>query len=304
MRVLVVGAGATGGYFGGRLAGAGRDVTFLVRPARAARLAERGLRITGPSGESRTDVRTVTAGTLDSPYDLVLLSVKSYGLDQAIADITPAVGARTVIVPLLNGMRHVDTLLAAFGPERVWGGICMINSTLTEEGDISQMTAMARLVHGPFGDAPDDRLDAVTAALSGAGFESRASGDIVQEMWEKWAFLSGIGVATTLAGGTIGDITAVPGGLAYASAVAGEALAIATAAGHRPRDSWEKLLRDSITALGVPATSSMYRDMTAGAPVEAEAIVGDMVAHAERLGVPAPLFNAARVRLAIYSARR
>jgi len=304
MRTLFVGAGATGGYFGGRLAQAGRDVTFLVRPGRAAVLAERGLRIHAPGGESVIPVRTVTADALDGPYDLIVLAVKSYGLDQAIADLQPAMGDRTVIVPLLNGMRHLDTLISAFGEDRVYGGVCMIAGTLTDEGDVVQMTGLHRLRYGPLDGGPDERLEAVAQALSGAEFESQPSAEIVQEMWEKWVFLAALGVVTTLMRATVGDVTAAPGGIEFATGVAEEAVAIASAAGHPPREAAVAYLQASLTARDVPATSSMYRDMVAGAPVEADAIVGELVAHARRHRVPAPLISAAWTNLSIYAANR
>src|SRR6185369_2170679 len=154
-RTLVVGAGATGGYFGGRLAQAGKDVTFLVRPGRAATLAARGLRIHGPDG--RTDViaaRTVTAGAIDGPYDVVLLGVKAFALERAIADVAPAVGPETAVVPLLNGMKHLDALRAAFG-DRAHGGVCLVATTLTDDGDIVQLNDMQQLRFGPLGEGMD-----------------------------------------------------------------------------------------------------------------------------------------------------
>jgi 2-dehydropantoate 2-reductase len=304
VRTLFVGAGATGGYFGGRLAEVGRDVTFLVRPRRAAALAARGLRIHSPEGESVIGVRTVTADTIDGPYDLIVVAVKSYGLDQAMADLKPAVGPETVIVPLLNGMRHIDALVEAFGAEHVYGGVCMIAGTLTDEGDVVQMTGMHRLAYGPLDGGPDPRLEAVAEALSGAGFESEPTTEIVHQMWEKWLFLAGLGVATTLMRGSVGDIMAAPGGEAFANRVVDEAVAIVTAAGHPPRPAAIEFLRARVTAPDVPTTSSMYRDMQADLPVEADAIVGDLVAHALRLGVDAPLYSAAYTNLSIYSRNR
>lgn len=305
MRILIVGAGATGGYFGGRLAEAGREVTFLVRPARAAALAERGLRIHTPAGQRVIAVKTVTADATDGPYDLIVLAVKSHGLAAAIADLRPAVGPATVIVPLLNGMRHVDALVAEFGPDRVYGGVCMIAATLTDEGDIRQLTGLHRLVYGPLDGGPDPRLAAVTEALSGAEFDAEATTTITQQMWEKWLFLASLGVVTTLMRGPVGDVLAAPGGPAFTERVVAEAIAIVTAAGHPPRESALTFLRDSITnARTVPTTSSMYRDMRAGLPVEADAIVGDLVAHAERLGVDAPLYAAAYTNLSVYAALR
>jgi 2-dehydropantoate 2-reductase len=304
VRTLFVGAGATGGYFGGRLAELGRDVTFLVRPRRAAALAARGLHIHSPAGESVIGVRTVTADTVDGPYDLIVLAVKSYGLEQAMADLKPAVGPETVIVPLLNGMRHLDALVGAFGAEHVYGGVCMIAGTMTDEGDVVQLSGMHRLTYGPLDGGPDARLDAVAAALSGAGFESGPTSEIVQRMWEKWLYLSALGVATTLMRGTVGDITAAPGGVAFAERVADEAIAIVTAAGHPPRPAAIENMRASLTARDAPTTSSLYRDMQADLPVEADAIVGDLVEHAQRLGVDAPLFAAAYTNLSIYARNR
>jgi 2-dehydropantoate 2-reductase len=298
---LVVGAGATGGYFGGELAAAGRDVTFLVRPARAATLAERGLRIRTPEGEHVVEPRLITADAIDGEYDVIVLAVKAYALESAMADLAPAVGPGTVIVPLLNGMRHVDTLVERFGAEQVYGGVCMIAGTLTPEGDIVRMTGMHRLGYGPL-DGADDRLDAVTEALSGAEFDSQPSGRIRADMWEKWVFLASLGAATTLMRGTVADILAAPGGPLFTEQLVDEALAIAGAAGYPPSEGAVAFLRAGISTPDVPTTSSMYRDLVAGLPVEAEEIVGDLVAYADRAGVAAPLFAAAYTSLAIYSA--
>ncbi len=301
MRVLVVGAGATGGYFGGRLAEAGRDVTFLVREGRAAQLAERGLRIRTPTGETRLAPATIKKPI--APYDIVLVAVKSYALDAVIPTVSGAIGDRTVIVPLLNGMRHLDALTSAFGSEHVWGGLCMIHGTLDEHGDVVQMTGLSRLVFGPLDGSPDESLPAVTETLTGAGFDSRASRHIVPEMWEKWVLLSTLGAATTLMRGSIGAINAAPGGPSFLRALTDEVIAVATAAGHPPRPQALALLDATITSTE-PTTSSMYRDLVAGLPVEADAIVGDLVTEATRHGVPTPLLAAAHTALTLYTRTR
>jgi 2-dehydropantoate 2-reductase len=303
MRTLIVGAGATGGYFGGRLAAAGRDVTFLVRPRRAAERAEHGLRITGPSGDAAVQPRTITADAVDGRYDLVVLAVKAYALEQAMADLAPAVGPRTVVVPLLNGMRHVDALVGAFGEDQVYGGICMIHADRDDAGRVVQLTGLHRLGYGPLDGEDDGRLDAVAQALSGAGFDSAASDTIVQDMWEKWMFLASLGAATTLMRATVGDINAAPGGPALTGGIAAESVAVATAAGHPPREGAVAFLRAGVSSTG-PTTSSMYRDMMRGAPVEADAILGDFVAEAERNGVKVPLLSAAYTALSIYAGKR
>lgn len=300
MRILVVGAGATGGYFGGRLAQAGRDVTFLVRPGRAAVLRSRGLRLHTPEGTASLTPRLITS--VDGFYDIVLISVKGYALEQALVDVKPAVGPSTVVIPLLNGMRHVQILRDMLGADAVWGGMCQINATLDADGDVVRMMDMQLMVFGPF--QPSPLLGAVAAELTGAGFTVRASEVIEQEMWEKWVFLAALGAVTTLARGTVADVLDAPGGPEFALAVAAEVTAVATAAGFPPREPTRARLHERVTTPGVPATSSMYRDMLAGAPVEHEPIIGDLVAHADRLGVPVPHLRAARVGLEIYAARR
>jgi 2-dehydropantoate 2-reductase len=298
VRILFVGAGATGGYFGGRLVAAGRDVTFLVRPQRAAVLAERGLRIIDPDGRTRIEPRLITAGGIDGHYDVVLVAIKSYALEQAMLDMAPAVGPRTVVVPLLNGMRHIDELLGAFGEEHVYGGVCMIHATLDEAGDVVQLTGLHRLGFGPLDGDDDGRLKAVTAALSGAGFDSRPSATIVQDMWEKWVFLAGLGAATTLMRSSVGAINAAARGPAFMAGIADEVVAVAAAAGHRPRDGAVAFLRAGVSSTA-PTTSSLYRDMSQGLPVEADAIIGDIVTEGDKHGVPTPLRSAAYTPLSI-----
>jgi 2-dehydropantoate 2-reductase len=303
VRTLFVGAGATGGYFGGRLAQAGKDVTFLVRPGRQATLTRRGLRIKSPDGETVVRPRTVTAETVDGPYDLVVLAVKSYALEQAMLDMAPAMGPRTIVVPLLNGMRHLDQLVGAFGAERVWGGVCIIAATLDDEGDVVQINGMHRLGYGPLDGADDDRLSEVIYALEGDGFDANPSHSIVRDMWEKWVVLASLGAITTLMRAPVGAVNRAPGGAAFAEAVAAEATAVATAAGHPPRPGAAAML-ESAVASTEPTTSSLYRDMTTGQPVEADAILGDLVAEAAKHAVPVPLLSAAYTQLAIYAAGR
>ena len=186
-RILVVGAGATGGYFGGRAAKAGADVTFLVRPRRAAQIAAEGLVIRSPRGDLAQPVATVQAGALGEPYDAVVLSCKAYDLDDAIASFAPAVGPGTAILPLLNGMRHLNVLDARFGPGAVLGGQCQIAATLEPDGTIRHLGELQALSLGERDGSVSPRVEALASAFAGCG--GRASGTIVQDMWEKWVFL-------------------------------------------------------------------------------------------------------------------
>ncbi|MEV4539124.1 ketopantoate reductase family protein [Asanoa sp. NPDC049518] len=298
MRILVIGAGAVGGYFGARLAQAGRDVTFLVRPPRAADLAERGLRIREPDTEpERVDVTTVER--VADPYDIVLLAVKAFALDGAIRDFSPAVGPRTTIVPFLNGLAHIDRLVGAFGV-KVFGGVCYVTTMLTDDGEIVRLGGPRQMRYGPLSGAPAQGADDVREALAGAGFDSELSSTIETEMWEKWVFLASVTAVNCLARGTVGDVNAVPGGADLATAIADEAARVATAAGFPPGPEATRHLLATLTATAAPTTSSVFRDLRAGRRVEKDAIIGDLVSRARDLEVPTPLFAATAVNLSVY----
>ena len=220
MTILVVGAGATGGYFGARLAQAGRDVTFLVRPHRAGQLRERGLRIVGPGAGPgagqvvRPDL--VMAGELTGPADVVLLSVKASALDQAIADFAPAVGPQTMVVPFLNGLAHLAVLNKRFGESAVLGGVIVIATQLNSEGDIVQLSPPASLAIGTQDGIRATRLQAVFEQLSGAGFDASISDEIIARMWQKWVFVATIGALTCLMRGTWGRSWPFPADVTWA----------------------------------------------------------------------------------------
>lgn len=303
MRILVVGAGATGGYFGGRLVQAGRDVTFLVREGRARTLRERGLRIIGLGEQTVLEPRLVTADSIEGPYDLVLVTVKESGLTGAVADLAPAVGPDTLILPVLNGMRQIDVLVERFGERAVLGGIAYVMTTIDADGDILRLAGMHRLAYGRRDGSVDDQVRAVHAALSDAGFDTALSERILGAMWSKWTFIAALGAVCVLGGGTVGEVGAVPGGTALAEAVLAEAASVAAAAGHPVSEQEIGVYRGMVTAQGSDDTSSLFRDLSAGLPVEAEQIFGDLVARAEALDVAVPSLAAVAVRLRVHNAR-
>jgi 2-dehydropantoate 2-reductase len=303
MRILIVGAGAVGGYFGGRLAQAGRDVTFLVRPRRAKQLAEYGLRIVSPHGDAVLKPKLVSVEVINGPYDLVFLSVKAYALEFAIDDIVPAIGSGTMILPILNGMRHIDLLRQRFGDEPVIGGVCIVATEMDAEGRVIQINDIQQLIYGERNGEATTRLQALDTTLQGAGFEARLSTDITQAMWEKWVALASVGAVSCLFCGTIGDVVAVPGGAILSLKVLDECAAVATARGHKPSAAFLSHHASAMTALGSPLTSSMYRDFRKGVPVEVDQILGDLVELGGRLGIETPLLTSAFVKLRIYQAR-
>jgi 2-dehydropantoate 2-reductase len=300
MRILVVGAGAVGGYFGGRLAQTGRDVTFLVRPSRAKQLAQHGLRIISPHGDAVLAPKLISAEQFDTPYDLVFLSVKAYALEAAMNDFAAAVGPETMILPVLNGMRHVDLLTKRFGEHAVIGGVCQVASEIDDEGRIVQLADFQQLVYGERNGEMTPRLQTLDATLQGRGFDARLSTDIMQEMWEKWVQLASLGAITCLMRGAIGEIVAAPGGADLSLKVLDESAAVATACGHKPSEALLSRHADALTAPGSPLTSSMFRDLRKGAPVEADHILGDFIERGDAHGVATPLLKAAFISLRVY----
>ncbi len=303
MKLLVLGAGAVGGYFGGRLAQAGGDVTFLVRPRRRAQLERDGLRIASPHGDATLRVQTVEASEARPVYDFVLLSCKAYDLDTAMDAIAPAMADHTVIVPLLNGMAHLARLDERFGAARVMGGTCWISATLDADGVIRQPDPLQRIAFGERGGGRTGRGAELASAFAQAGVPCDLVDNIEQEMWEKLAFLSVFAAATCLFRANIGEIVAAPGGpaaLEEAFAVNCEA---AARAGHPLRPEAIERGRKVLTA-GSARNASMRHDLDAGNPVESDQIVGWMVGVARAHGLEATLLAHAFTHLKAYEARR
>ncbi len=302
-RILVVGAGATGGYYGAQLHRAGRDVTFLLRPGRAAAVRAGGLVVETGDGTERLEPPVVTAAELTGHYDLVLLAVKAAGLPSAVDDLAPAVGPGTAVVPFLNGMAHLDTLNERFGPAAVMGGVVMIGAFLGPDGRIVRRGSPATMLIGEQNGADSDRLRAAAQALDVAGFTFATSPDVLAAMWNKWVFISTLVAVTCLMRGTIGEVAAVPGGTRFATAVLDEAAAVAAAAGSPvPPQDYERTAR-AATAEGSPSAPSLYRDMARGLPTEVEHILGDLTARARTLGVATPLLDLATAHLRVHQNR-
>lgn len=307
MRILVIGAGAVGGYFGGRLSAAGRDVTFLLRGARAEQIRRRGLDIVSPFGEFHVQPKVLTAAELAASrehFDLILVSTKSYSLEDAMEDFAPAVGPGTVILPLLNGMRHLDQLVERFGEGPVLGGSTQIVSDVDADGRIVLMEPRHDLVFGERDCTRSARFEAIAAEVHDVGIDDKPSDNVLAFMWQKWVFLASLGAITCLLRGAIGDVVASPGGPETAAAILAECDAIATANGYPTAPKFLDVAAGRLLAAGSPLTASMYRDLTRGRAVEADSILGDMLRRGRERGVAAPLLQAAYVQLSIYSRKR
>jgi 2-dehydropantoate 2-reductase len=304
MRILVLGAGAIGGYFGGRLLEAGRDVTFLVRARRAAQLGKTGLVIRSKFGDATLPApRTVSNETLYEPYDLILLSCKAYDLDSAADSIAPAVGPATAIVPLLNGMRHLDVLSERFDAAAVLGSQCVISVTLDADGRILHLNDTHILSFGERDGSVSPRAEAIAATLSGAKFDARLSTAILQEMWEKWVLIATMAGINCMMRANVGDIVAA-GAQNLALVLLDECAGIATAHGFTPGEAIMARNRAMLTLAGSGFAASMLRDIENGARIEADHIVGDLIRRGESRSSGFPLLGVAYAHLKAYEARR
>ncbi|MGH7043955.1 MAG: 2-dehydropantoate 2-reductase [Acetobacteraceae bacterium] len=306
MRILILGAGGIGGYFGGRLADAGADVTFLVRPRRAAQLAADGLVVKSPHGDIARPVRTIGAEALggEAPYDLVLLTCKAYDLDPAMAAIAPAVAAGAAVLPMLNGLRHLERLDAAFGGDAVLGGLCHIAATLTAEGEVRHLNKLHALTLGPRRPSQAPLVAAFAAAAKPARFELRVSEDPIQDMWEKFVLLATMAAMTCLMRANVGQIMQADDGEALMNEALAETNAVAGAAGHAARPNRLATAQATLTERGSSFAASMLRDVERGGPTEADHVVGDMLTRARAAGHAAPVLRTAWCHLQAYEARR
>ncbi len=303
MRILILGAGATGGYFGGLLANAGVDVTFLVRPKRREQLARDGLKIESPAGNVATAVNAITRDEISSPFDVVIISAKAYDLADAIDTIRPAVGEKTLILPLLNGMSHLDDLDAAFGQPHVLGGTCHISVVLDADGKIRRFSPFASLTFGARSPAQKESASLIHQELTRGGFDARNSENIIGAMWEKWVLLATLAGSTCLMRASIGEIVRAEGGEQLISGMLDECCAVAKASGHPPRPAAESGARQTLTDPKSNISASMRRDIDRGNRIEADHIVGDLIRRGRERGVQTPLLGIAYVHLQAYQNR-
>ncbi len=298
MRILILGAGGVGGYFGGRLMEAGANVSFLVRARRQAQLMENWLRVESPHGNIRIPAQTVTKAR--KPYDLVILTCKAWDLDSAIDSVMPAMGPDSILMPLLNGVRHMERLDAAFGRERVMGGLCHIPITLDEQGVVRHLSTIHKLVFGARHEGQHPAVAALAEALRPTCVDWHRSDNIMQDLWEKYFFLAALAGATCLMRGTVGAINRQPGGTDFMKSLLVEGAAVATAEGFAPRPALLAEYGAQVVDAGSNVNASMARDLAKGGRTEAEHILGDLAARARSHGVATPLLDLALLHLRVH----
>jgi 2-dehydropantoate 2-reductase len=303
MRILVLGAGGIGGYFGGRLAAAGVDVTFLVRPRRAEQLRQNGLVIRSPLGDATVPAKTVLREQVGPGWDAIIVSCKAFDLDDAIATIRPAAPG-ALIIPQLNGIRHLDALDAAFGADNVAGGMTQIGVTMEADGTIRHLALSPVFRHGPRSPDQHARSEQLQTALANGGPTFALSDQIMLDMWQKWVFLCSVAAMTCMMRATVGQIARTQNGAALMTEVAADCTAAAQAAGFPPSQRFLEDLGKRFTDPDSPLAASMLRDIQGGKATEADHIIGDMLTRARAAGRPATLLRAAYTHLEAYAAQR
>ena len=273
-------------------------------PNAPSELASAGLVIKSPNGDvTLKNPPTVQADSIKDHFDVVLLSCKAFDLEDAIKSFAPAVGPKTSIIPMLNGMQHLKILDDRFGAERVLGGLCAIAVTLNEAREVVQLQPMQSLAFGERAGPMSDRVRAIAEAFSAVN-GATASQNVIQDMWEKWVFLCSIAASTSLMRAPVGVIVSSPGGRDFLLGIVDECSAVAKAAGHEPTAAAFQRTKTMLTAEGSPMTASMFRDIKVGANVEADHVVGDMIARAEAAKIPVPKLRVAYTHLKAYEKQR
>jgi 2-dehydropantoate 2-reductase len=305
MQYLVLGAGALGGYFGAKLLQGGADVEFLVRPKRAAQLAEHSLVVKAHEGDIRIPVKTVQAGQIAHPYDVILLCCKAYDLEAAMDAVSPAIGPGSAILPVLNGVNHIDILSGRFGRQHVLGGLMIVNAALTPEGNIVQSAVSGNMTtFGELNGATSDRCLAIERAFAAGGMGNTLSETVMAQMWAKFVLYGCAATVATLCRSRAGAIAAAPASASFVEAVIDECTRVAMAEGYNPPESGAELVRSLYSQTDSKYGPSILVDMEEGRRTEGEHTIGDMADRAARHGIAAPILTAARCNLQVYEVLR
>ena len=304
MKILILGAGALGGYFGGWLAENGADVTFLVRPARKAQLERDGLRIESSVGALQRPVVAITREQITGPSDVVLITAKAYDLESAIEAIRPAVGPETAVLPILNGMRHIDRLVGEFGAERVIGGLAKIQATLKPDGTVLTMGAWNEIIFGELDGRMSERVTTLAALFPAPQVRVQAVPDIKFQLWRKLVHLGTVATVTTLTREAIGTVTRAADGPWLIESTLRCVADIAAAEGYAIP---EPMIQDYLKVFGAAGSTykaSMLRDMEKGGLTEGAHIIGYLAERAKAHAITNPIFRIAAANAQAYEVGR
>jgi len=289
MRIAVYGAGAVGGYFGGRLAQAGEAVTFIARGEHLQALQRQGLKVDSLNGDfTLQPVDATDDPDRVGPVDVVLVAVKAWQVSAAAVEMRPLVGSDTLVVPLLNGVEAPDQLAEVLGVEHVAGGLCRISSILAAPGYIRHVGIEPSVVFGELDNRPSQRCRSLLAAFEHAGVKAEIPPDIRVAMWEKFLFIAAFGGVGAVTRAPAGVLRSVPEVRAVLEMALQEILAVAVAQGvSLPQDSVARTMK-FIDGLPAGVQASMQRDIIDGKPSELAAQTGAVVRLGKKMNVQTP----------------
>ena len=299
MKILVLGAGAVGGYFGGRMAEAGMDVTFLVREKRQKKLEKSGLIIKSPKGDFVTSPKLVNIDNVESIYDVILFTNKAYDLDEILQSPFP-VKDGSIIIPLLNGYSHMEQLRNKFPNARLFGGIAHIFSTLNEEGEIHHFNDIHSLTFGHLSKADETDGRRFFDSCSSANFSIKYSDDIIVDLWHKWVLITTVAGATTLFNATIGEIASTEHGIAFITDLHDECINIAKSEKIKVNDDDLAQQRRFLSDKKSTWSSSMRRDMVNKSKIECAHIFLELINIADKNNVECPSLKTVMINGEIY----
>jgi 2-dehydropantoate 2-reductase len=304
MKIVVMGAGAIGGFYGGHLAHAGCDVSFIARGKHLAAMRERGLTI---ESDAHPAVHVPTVRASDDPAslgvaDLVIIAVKLWDLDNVARAIRPLVGPDTAVLSLQNGVIKDDILRGHFGERAVMGGVAYVGTHIARPGVIKQTGAMQRMLFGEYDGSRSPRAEALLAALKRTGIDAELSLDIRRTLWEKYVFLVGLSGTTATMRNTLGPVRSNPQTRAFLLDLMRETVAVGRALGvNLPADYADQRLAFA-DSLSPEMTSSLHHDLEHGNPLEVEWLSGGIVTLGAKAGVPTPCNRAVWDVLALHAA--
>jgi 2-dehydropantoate 2-reductase len=303
MKVVVIGAGGVGGYFGGRLATAGHEVAMVARGPHLAALREQGLRVRSVNGEFSVDVPVAEGASAFGPCDVVLFCVKAFDTESAAAGLAPVIGADTAVVSLQNGVDNEDQLSAVVGAEHVVGGAAFIFSTITEPGVVTHTGGPARIVFGERDNRRSDRVERLLAACRDAGIDADIAPDIGAVLWTKFAFICATAGMTASVRLALGDIREAPPAWKMFREIVTEVVQLARLEGVALAEDVVERQMHFATGLAADSYSSLYHDLMTGRRMELDALHGSVVRRAERFGLEVPASRAVHAILAPWALR-
>jgi 2-dehydropantoate 2-reductase len=302
MKIVMMGSGGVGGYYGARLAQAGNEVTFVARGPHLQAIRRSGLRVKSELGDAHVQpARAVEDPAQAGPADAIVVSVKLWDLESAAQAIRPLVGAQTVVVSLQNGVDKDDVLARAVGKEHVIGGVTHIGAVIAEPGVIAHTGKLQRVTVGELDGRRSARVDALVAALQSGGVEAAASDDIRRVTWEKFVFLTALSGMTALTRKPIGPVREHPATRAMLLDALRETAAVARGEGVALADTLLDQQEKLIDGLAPTMLSSMAQDLLRGRPLELEWLSGAVVQRGAARGVPTPAHRAIYAGLVLHA---